>query len=62
MLKIKRRQKTEERYSPRMGRLSCQVTRIYRTMFGIPIQKLHQYRETYHGEVKEESKCVLSKI
>lgn len=45
-----------------MGRLSTQVTRIQKVFFGIPIQTVHKYRETYNGKVKDCEECVISKV
>ncbi|MGB5654651.1 MAG: hypothetical protein WBM56_12560 [Robiginitalea sp.] len=42
-----------------MGRLSTPVTYIRRMFLGIPIETLHKYRQTYYGEVKDCSECLL---
>ena len=44
-----------------MGTLNVPVTYIKKYIFGIPIQTLHKYRETYYGKVKECEDCKLSK-
>lgn len=45
-----------------MGKLECKVIRIKLFLFGIiPIKTLHEYRETYYGEVKDLENCKLSK-
>lgn len=44
-----------------MGRLQCNVTKIYKTLLGIPIKKLYHYRETYYGEIKDVKDCDLEK-
>lgn len=59
---IKRRTRQENRFHPKMGALSTKVTRIQKIFFGIPVQTLHKYRETYKGEVKDCSKCKISVI
>tara|TARA_R110000782_G_scaffold261688_1_gene353459 strand:- start:211 stop:396 length:186 start_codon:yes stop_codon:yes gene_type:complete len=61
MIGIKRKTKNEKRYSRKMGLLDCNVTRIHKTIFGIPFKQLHAYRETYYGEVKSLSECNLKK-
>ena len=61
MFGIKRKTKYENRYHKKMGRLKCQVTRIYKTFFGIPYKQIHAYRETYYGEVKDLEDCALKK-
>jgi hypothetical protein len=45
-----------------MGRLSAQVTRIQRHIFGIPYKTIHKYRETYSGEVKDCEDCKISRV
>ncbi|WP_370390712.1 hypothetical protein [uncultured Winogradskyella sp.] len=59
LLYIKRNTKTERRYSPKMGVLITYVTYIKRYLLGIPIKTLHEYRETYHGKVKNNDDCNL---
>lgn len=59
-LSIKRRTKQESRFHPKMGALSTNVTRIQRTVFGIPVRTLHKYRQTYFGEIKDCAKCEVS--
>jgi len=61
MFGVKRKTKYENRYHPKMGRLKCRVTRVYKTIFGIPYTELHAYRETYYGEVKDLKDCKLEK-
>lgn len=61
MIKIKRVTSYENRFSPEMGNLTCKVTTIYKTIFGFPYKKLHIYRETYYGEVKDIKDCKLNK-
>lgn len=59
VLYIKRKTKTENRYSVRMGVLTTKVTYIRKYLFGIPIQTLHKYRETYYGDMKSCIDCAL---
>jgi hypothetical protein len=61
MIGIKRKTRYENRYHPNMGRLKCRVTRIYKTLFGIPIKEIYAYRETYYGEVKDLDECIIEK-
>lgn len=61
MFKVKRKTKSENRYHPKMGRLRCLVTRIQKTFLGFPFTTLHEYRETYYGEVKDTKDCKLEK-
>lgn len=57
VIKIKRKTRYEKRYSRHMGKLTTRVTRIQQYVFGIPINTLHKYRETYYGEVKDCKDC-----
>lgn len=59
IIKIKRKTKTENRYSQNMGRLITKVTYIKKYFLGLPIKTLHKYRETYYGEVKDCDDCML---
>ncbi|ULC60610.1 hypothetical protein MBM09_06360 [Flaviramulus sp. BrNp1-15] len=56
---IKRKTKYEKRYSVKMGELTTRVTYIKKCLFGLPIQTIHKYRETYYGEVKDTEDCIL---
>lgn len=58
----RRKSRFENRYHPRMGRLSVQVTRIQRCIFGIPFKTIHKYRETYNGEIKDCKECKISHV
>lgn len=62
MFGIKRKSRFENRYHPNMGKLITRVTKIQKTLFGISYKTLHEYRETYNGDIKECDDCVLSKI
>ncbi|MBP2832595.1 hypothetical protein J8281_10405 [Aquimarina sp. U1-2] len=59
LIKIKRKTKTEKRYSKKMGELTTKVTYIRKHILGLPIQTLHKYRETYYGEIKNCEDCFL---
>ena len=58
-LYIKRKTKTEKRYSQMMGELTTKVTYIKKYLAGIPIKTIHKYRETYYGKVKKCDDCHL---
>ena len=60
LVKVLRKTKEEQRFSPSMGLLHTRVTYIKRTLAGIPVQTLHRYRGTYYGKVKDCKDCVLS--
>jgi hypothetical protein len=59
ILYIKRKTKTEKRYSNNMGMLTTNVIYIKRYFLGLPLKTLHKYRETYYGQVKNCDDCVL---
>ena len=52
----------QNRFHHKMGRLITRVTRIQKSIFGVPIQTIHKYRETYHGEVKDCADCRPAKV
>jgi hypothetical protein len=58
-LSVKRKTKTEKRYSAKMGMLTTRVIYIKRYFFGLPVKTLHKYRETYYGQVKNCDDCIL---
>lgn len=58
-IRIERKTRVENRFTPEMGLLSTPVTYIRKKLFGIPIETLHKYRQTYYGEVKDCSDCLL---
>ncbi len=60
IINIKRKTKTEKRYSRKMGELTTKVTYIKKYFLSLPIATLHKYRETYYGEVKDCDDCLLS--
>ncbi len=59
IIDIKRKTKTEKRYSRKMGELTTKVTYIKKYFLGFPIKTLHKYRKTYYGEVKNSDDCIL---
>lgn len=59
LLYIKRKTKTENRFSQKMGRLITKVTYIKKHFLGLPVKTIHKYRETYYGEVKNCDDCHL---
>lgn len=59
LIHVKRKTKTENSYTQKMGILKTNVTRIRRYFLHIPITTLHTYRQTYYGEVKNLDECSL---
>ena len=59
LIQIKRSTKQQKYYSSAMGMLNCKVISIKKYLFGIPIQTLHKYRETYYGDTKNSDDCNL---
>jgi hypothetical protein len=59
LVRIKRKTRSEKRYTPKMGRLTTKVTYIKKYVAGIPVKTLYKYRETYYGEVKDCEACQL---
>jgi|TARA_B110000967_G_scaffold208103_1_gene259240 hypothetical protein len=59
IIEIKRKTKTEKRYSKKMGELTTKVTYVKKYFLGLPVKTLHRYRETYYGEVKDCNDCIL---
>lgn len=57
---VKRQHQQKKYYSKQMGMLNARVTTIKKYLLGIPLQTLHKYRETYYGEMKDCSDCVIS--
>ena len=60
IINVRRKTRTEKRYSKKMGKLTTKVTYIKKHFLGLPVKTLHKYRETYYGEVKDCDDCVLS--
>jgi len=61
LMKVLRKTRAEQRFSPKMGLLHTRVTYIKKTIAGIPYRTLHTYRETYYGEVKDCKDCELAR-
>lgn len=62
LIRARRRSRIENRYHPDMGLLRTRVTRIEKSFIGIPVEKIHEYRETYDGKIKSLKDCVLSRV
>lgn len=60
VIQIKRKTKTERRYSKEMGELTINVTYVKKYLLGLPVKTLHKYRETYYGLVKDCKDCSLA--
>ncbi|PIV94423.1 MAG: hypothetical protein COZ17_09965 [Flavobacteriaceae bacterium CG_4_10_14_3_um_filter_33_47] len=62
VIQVKRKTKTEKRYSKKMGELTTNVTYVKTYLLGLlPIKTLHKYRETYYGLVKDCKDCSLTR-
>lgn len=61
MFKIKRITSFENYYHPNMGILKSRIVKIKKFFLGIPIETLHEYRETYYGEIKDCKNCKIDK-
>ncbi|MGB5377761.1 hypothetical protein [Muriicola sp.] len=59
LVQIKRKTRSEKRYSKKMGKLTTRVTYIKKYVAGLPVKTLHTYRQTYYGEVKNCEDCNL---
>lgn len=59
LIKIKRTSKQQKYYSSAMGMLNSKVIYIKKYVLGIPVKTIHEYRETYYGEVKDCDDCNL---
>ncbi|NLN26514.1 MAG: hypothetical protein GX163_12885, partial [Bacteroidetes bacterium] len=57
LVSVKRKTKTEKRYSKKMGMLTTNVVYIQKTFLTIPFKTIHKYRDTYYGEIKDCSDC-----
>ena len=62
LLNIQRNSKLETRFHPKMGCLITRVTYIRKTFWGIPVQTVHKYRETYYGEIKDCEECKTAQL
>jgi hypothetical protein len=61
VIRIERKTKIEKRFTPKMGLLHTPVTYVRKMLLGIPIETLYKYRQTYYGEVKDCSDCLLQR-
>ncbi len=59
LIQVKRQTKQQKYYSSAMGMLNSRVTYIKKYVLGIPVETLHEYRETYYGEIKDCEDCNL---
>ncbi len=60
LVDISRKTKNEKRYTRKMGMFYTKVTCIKKRFFDISVKTLHKYRNTYYGEVKDCSDCILA--
>ena len=61
LTKVRRRTRQRKYFTEDMGMLNAKVTQIQKTFLNIPVKTIHEYRETYYGEVKDTEECTLSK-
>lgn len=61
LIKVTRKTRAEQRFSPAMGILHTRVTYIKKSIAGVPVKTLHAYRGTYYGEVKDCQACKLTR-
>lgn len=45
-----------------MGAIKVRVTRVKKKFLGVPVKTVHEYRETYHGKVKDCKDCDLALV
>ena len=60
LVSVKRKTKTEKRFTQEMGMFTANVVYIQKTFLRIPFKTVHKYRETYYGEIKDCNDCVIS--
>ncbi len=60
LVSVKRKTKTEKRFTQKMGMFTANVVYIQKTFLRVPFKTIHKYRETYYGEVKDCEDCVIS--
>jgi len=60
LVSVKRKTKTEKRFTQKMGMFTANVVYIQKTFLSVPFKTIHKYRETYYGEVKDCEDCVIS--
>ena len=59
IIQVKRKTSYQKFYSSSMGMLNARVTSIKKHFLFIPFKTLHEYRETYYGEMKNCDDCNL---
>ncbi len=59
LVSVKRKTKTEKRFTEKMGMFTTSVIYIKKTFLNIPFKTLYKYRETYYGETKDCADCRL---
>lgn len=57
LFKIKRKSTTEIIYHKKIGNLMTRIIKIKKTFLGIPYKTIHEYRETYTGEIRDTKDC-----
>ncbi|QAA83283.1 hypothetical protein EI546_15230 [Aequorivita sp. H23M31] len=60
LISVKRKTKTEKRFTQQMGMFTANVVYIQKTFLKVPFKTVHKYRETYYGEIKDCADCVIS--
>jgi len=60
LVSVKRKTKTEKRFTEKMGMFTTSVIYIKKTFLRVPFKTIHKYRETYYGEVKDCADCRIS--
>lgn len=60
LVSVKRKTKTEKRFTEKMGMFTTSVIYIKKTFLNVPFKTVHKYRETYYGEVKDCVDCKIS--
>lgn len=59
IIRVKRETKYQKYYSSAMGMLNSRVTSIKKYFLFFPLKTIHEYRETYYGEIKDCEDCNL---
>ena len=60
LVSVKRQTKKEKRFTEKMGMFTTRVIYIKKTFLNVPFRTIHNYRETYYGEVKDCIDCRIS--
>lgn len=60
LVSVKRKTKTEKRFTQQMGMFTANVVYIKKTFMRIPFKTVHKYRETYYGEIKDCADCIIT--